>query len=68
MKKYRILVDFTDKYTGEEYKVGKIHEFSDERALEILSYKKVTAIEVVKTRTRKSTSKQEEDKDEPRED
>ncbi|TDM23774.1 hypothetical protein [Macrococcoides canis] len=66
MKKYRILVDFTDKYTGEEYKVGKIHEFSDERALEILSYKKVTAIEVVKTRARKS--KQEADKDEPSED
>lgn len=68
MKKYKILFEFTDKYTKEEYKVDEVHEFSDERALEILSYKKVTAIEVVKTRARKSPSKQEVDKDEPSED
>lgn len=63
MKKYKILVDFTDKYTKKEYKVDEVHEFSDERASEILSYEKVAAIEIVKTRTRKTATKQEVDKD-----
>lgn len=36
--KLRIEKVFRDKETGELYKVGEVHEFSDERAEEILRH------------------------------
>lgn len=42
MAKYKILKKFTDKYDKTiEYKVGKVEEFSDKRAKEILSVGKL---------------------------
>ena len=37
MKKLKCLINVPDKYTGKEYKEGKVYEFEDERADEILA-------------------------------
>ena len=37
--KYKVIVPFTDKYTGEFYKEGRIIEITKTRAKEILSVK-----------------------------
>jgi hypothetical protein len=34
--KYKVIDNFTDKYTGERYKIGDILELTKERANEIL--------------------------------
>lgn len=36
MKTIKFLVDVPDKYTKEQYKIGQVKEFEDERAEEIL--------------------------------
>lgn len=47
MTKYIILRKFTDKYDKTiEYKVGKVEEFSDKRAKEILSVGKLIELYV----------------------
>ena len=78
MKKIKILVDVSDKYTKEQYKKGQIKEFEDARAEEILSVKKAngeryaeevkeevieTAIEKVKTETAIKKTRKKKDND-----
>lgn len=47
MAKYRILKNFADKYDESiKYKVGKIEEFTDERAKEILKKGKLIELYV----------------------
>lgn len=47
MAKYKILKKFTDKYDKTiEYKAGKVEEFSDKRAKEILSVGKLIELYV----------------------
>lgn len=41
MAKYRVLRNFTDKYTNKHYEKTKIYEFTDERAKEILEVGKL---------------------------
>lgn len=47
--KYKVVKEFTDKYTKEKYPVGKILELTEERANEILSVDKL----IVKVKTKK---------------
>lgn len=44
--KLKIEKEFTDKYTGEVYKVGDEVEFKDERAKELLSDKRELVTQV----------------------
>lgn len=44
--KLKILVEFTDKYTGDIYKIGDIKEFEEKRAKELLSDKRNLVEEV----------------------
>lgn len=50
MKKYKVLVEFTDKVTKELYTVGSIVELTEDRANEILAHPSVVAISEIKTR------------------
>ena len=53
--KYKIIENFTDKYDSSiKYKVGKVHEFTIDRASEILSVGNfIEKIEEVKKSTKK---------------
>lgn len=73
MAKYEILKNFTDKYDESiKYKVGKVEEFTDERAKEILKKGKLIklyvepVVEVVEetTETAKTTEIVEESTEE----
>ena len=47
---YKVLKNFTDKYTGVRYKAGDIVEFTEKRAKEILTVGNlIEKIEVVET-------------------
>ena len=52
---YKIIKDFTDKYDSSiKYKVGEVHEFTIERASEILSVDNfIEKVEEVKKSTKK---------------
>ena len=53
MKKIRFLANVHDKYTQEKYKKGKVKEFEDTRADEILKTKYAELIEEVETATKR---------------
>lgn len=58
MAKYKILIGFYGKDNGIKHIVNEIHEFSDERAQEILD--KGNFIELVKKKTVTKVKKEEE--------
>lgn len=56
--KYKVIKNFTDKYDESiKYKTGKVYDFTEERASEILSVdtfiEKVEEVEEVKKSTKK---------------
>lgn len=50
MKKYKVLVEFTNKVTQEVYSVDSTIELTEDRANEILAHPSIVAIREIKNR------------------
>lgn len=50
MKKYKVLVEFADKVTKQNYSVDSTIELTEDRANEILAHPSIVAIREIKTR------------------